>query len=150
MLALFLVYLSALGQRRVLMLEKNNLNKSAYYEAGDELIFYRKGKRKKTKDTILSLEDSMIVFRGYRVPLTQVTALHIDDKTRWWLRFKPAQLLLIGGAGYVAIDAVNGQGFNQNTLAIGGAMMGAGLLFRLFIPNKLTIGKRTKLSILTL
>ena len=82
MLALFLVYLSALGQRRVLMLEKNNLNKSAYYEAGDELIFYRKGKRKKTKDTILSLEDSMIVFRGYRVPLTQVTALHIDDKTR--------------------------------------------------------------------
>ena len=148
LVALLLVAGSALGQHARLLLQKQNQNKSAYYEVGDELIFYREGKKSKTKDRIVAFEDSTIVFRGYRVPVSQITALHIDDQTRWWLRFKPAQLLLIGGAGYLLIDAVNDRAFNPDTLVIGGSLIGLGLIFKLFIPNKIKIRGKTKLMIL--
>ena len=148
LLALLLVSSSAFGQYPLLMLEKTNKNKDAYYEVGDELTFYRQGKKTKIKDKIIGFEDSIIVFRGYSVPIGEITALHIDDKTRWWLRFKPAQLLLIGGIGYLLIDTFNSGEFSEDTLIVSGLLIGLGLLFRLLIPNKIKIRGKTKLMIL--
>ena len=102
----------------------------------------------KIKDKILAFEDSAIVFRGYSVTIGEITALHMDDKTRWWLRFKPAQLLLIGGTGYLLIDTFNSGEFSEDTLIVSGSLIGLGLVFRLLIPNKIKIKRKTKLMIL--
>ena len=131
------------------MLQTRSEHRNAYYEVGDDLTFYVEDRKSRIKDKIISFDDRTIVFRGYQVPINQITALHIDDKTRWWLRFKPAQLLLLGGTGYLLIDAVNSREFSEETLVVGGSMIGLGLIFRLLIPNKIKIRGRTKLRILT-
>ena len=148
-LSLFLAASQATAQQSVLVLQMPNPNKNAYYEVGDQLTFYLPGKRSKRTETILGLEDSLIVFRGYTVPVGQIAALHIDDQTRWWLRYKPAQLALIAGTGYVLLDAVNNRELNEGTLIIGGSLIGLGLIFRLLIPNKIRIRQNTELRILT-
>ena len=150
LLALLLAVIAAFGQQSTfLLLEKENKSKNAYYEVGDELTFYLADRRSRVKDKIIRFKDSTIVFRGYRVPVSRITALHIDDKTRWWLRYKPAQLLLIIGIGYVLIDAVNSREFAKETLAVGGSLIGLGLIFRLLIPNRIKIRGKTKLRIVT-
>ena len=148
-LTLFLTAYHATAQQSVLLLEMSNPNKNVYYEVGDQLTFYLPGKRSRRTETILDLEDSLVVFRGYTVPVGQITALHIDDQTRWWLRYKPAQLALIAGTGYLVLDAVNNRELDGGTLAIGGSLIGLGLVFRLLIPNKIRIRRNTKLRILT-
>lgn len=145
---LSLFTLRATAQRNVLVLEMPNPNKNAHYEVGEELTFYLSGKRSKRTETILALEDSLIVFRGYTVPVSQITALHIDDKTRWWLRYKPAQIALIAGTGYILLDTVNNREINEDVLVVGGSLVGVGLLLRLLIPNKIKIRKRARLRIL--
>jgi hypothetical protein len=81
-LSLFLAASQATAQQSVLVLQMPNPNKNAYYEVGDQLTFYLPGKRSRRTETILGLEDSLIVFRGYTVPVGQITALHIGDQTR--------------------------------------------------------------------
>ncbi len=148
-LTLFLAAYYATAQQSVLLLEMSNPNKNVYYEVGDQLTFYLSGKRSKRTETILALEDSLVVFREYTAPVGQITALHIDDRTRWWLRYKPAQLALIAGTGYLVLDTVNNRELNEGTLAIGGSLIGLGLVFRLLIPNKIEMRRNTKLRILT-
>ncbi len=148
LLVLSLFSFRASAQHQVLLLEMPNPTKNAYYEAGDSIIFYLPGKRSRRTETILALEDSLIVFREYAVPVSQITALRIDDQTRWWLRYKPAQLALIAGTGYIVLDAVNNRELNGETLLIGGSLIGLGLIFRLLIPNRIRIRRNTKLSIL--
>ena len=131
------------------MLQKQDARKNAFYEVGDELIYYREGKKSRTKDRIIGFEDSLIVFHGYRLPVNQITALHIDRQTRWWLRFKLSQLALIGGAGYLFLSGVNGQEFNRDTLLVGGSLIGLGLIFRVLFPHKIRIRGNTKLMLLT-
>lgn len=148
LLVLSFAFLNVSGQHTLLLLQKENQRKNAYYEVGDELTFYLSGRKSRIQDKIVAFEDSAIVFRGYQVPVDQITALHIDDKTRWWLRFKPAQLLLIGGTGYLLIDTFNSREFSKDTLVIGGSLIGLGLIFRLLIPNKIKIRGKTRLRIL--
>ncbi|MGB3851147.1 MAG: hypothetical protein WA958_14355 [Tunicatimonas sp.] len=148
-LGFFLSTQQIMAQQSVLVLQMPNPNKNAYYEVGDQLTFYLPGKRSRRTETILGLEDSLIVFRGYTVLVSQITALHIDDQTRWWLRYKPAQLALMAGTGYIVLDTVNNRELNKGTLAIGGSLIGLGLIFRLLIPNKIRIRRKTKLQILT-
>ena len=150
LLILLLIFSDLPAQRTLLMLQTRSEHRNAYYEVGDELTFYIKDRKSRIKDRIISLEDSTVVFRGYQVPINQITALHIDNKTRWWLRFKPAQLLLLGGTGYIVIDAINSGEFDEGTLAVGGSLIGLGLIFKLLIPNKIRLKGRTRLRILTI
>ncbi len=150
LLTLLLAAYQAIAQQSVLVLQMPDPNKNAYYEVGDQLTFYLPGKRSKRTETILALEDSLVVFRGSTVPVGQITALHIDDRTRWWLRYKPAQLALMAGTGYLLLDTVNNRELNEGTLAISGSLIGLGLIFRLLIPNKIKIRRNTKLRILTI
>jgi hypothetical protein len=147
---LFFLVWEVSGQKRMLMLQKRNRNKNVYYKVGDKLTFYREDDKSNITGEILALEDSAIVFKGYKVRLREITGLHIDQKTRWWLRYKAAQLLLIGGIGYLAIDALNNQEISKETLVISGSAIGLGLLCKVFIPNKIKIKGNTKLRILKL
>jgi hypothetical protein len=138
------------AQKSFLMLQKKNNNKSVVYEIGDQISFYTETHHHKIVDEVVSFEDSIIVFDGYKINVRDITALHIDEKTRWWLRFRPAQLLLLAGAGYFILDTVNNGEVSSETLAISGVAIGAGLLTKLLIGNRIKIKGRTRLRIVHL
>jgi hypothetical protein len=152
LIAMLLVFsmLHGFGQKRMLMLQKKNKHKNVYYKTGDELSFYRKSDKSRITDKIMAIEDSALVFKGYTVPVSEITALHIDEKTRWWLRYKAAQILLIAGTGYLVIDSFNNHEVSKETLVISGSAIALGLLFKILIPNKIKIKRQTKLRIVKL
>jgi hypothetical protein len=155
-LALFMLLLFALpgnscfGQQTLLMLQKKNRQKNAYYKPGDEISFRVKGSRKKFTGTIRSLKDSVIFLNGFQVRVDEVSSLYIDDKTKWWLRYKVEQLCLLAGAGYLIIDSINHGEIDEDTLKISGTLIGVGLLAKLVIGNRIKIKGRTRLRIVSL
>lgn len=134
----------------LLMLQKKNKNKNVYYEIGDVISFQVKGRKSKITGTIAGFRDSVIVFNGFEVNVATMSGLYIDEKTRWWLRYKIAQLSLITGGGYLSLDAINTGKISDQTLVASGIIMGVGLIAKLLISNKIKINRRTKLLILHL
>lgn len=132
----------------LLMLQKKNKNKNVYYEIGETISFQVNGGKTRITATITGFRDSVIVFNGLEVPVASIRCLYIDEKTRWWLRYKIAQLSLITGGGYLSLDAINTGKINQQTLAVSGTIIGVGLIAKLLISNKIKIKRRTKLRIL--
>jgi hypothetical protein len=141
---------SILGQRSLLMLEKKNKNKIVYYKTGELISFKVKGRKSKITGEIADFKDSVIVFKGFEVHVADIKCLYIDEKTKWWLRYKIAQLSFITGTGYLLLDVINTGQLNKNTLAVSGTVIGFGLLAKLLISNKIKIRGRTKLRILEL
>jgi hypothetical protein len=138
------------GQRNLLMLQKKNKNKTILYEPGETITFRICGTKSKIKSEILELKDSVIVFRGFEVPINKIACLYIDEKTRWWLRYKIAQLSLIVGSGYLLLDVINTGELSKNTLLVSGGIIGTGLIAKILISNKIKIRGRTKLRVLRL
>ena len=132
------------------MLQKKNKNKNAYYKPGDVISFRVTGDREKITSTILALRDSTIVFKGFEVGIKTISHLYIDEKTKWWLRFKLAQLTLMGGTAYLLLDVINTGELNADTLIVSGTIIGAGLLAKLLIGNTIKIRGKTKLRILNI
>jgi hypothetical protein len=137
-------------QRSFLMLQKRNKNKNAYYERGDVISFQLKGQRCKITRAIVDFKDSVIVFNDFEVKVANIKCLYIDEKTKWWLRYKIAQLTLITGTGYVTIDAINSGKINKRSAVFSGTLLGAGLIAKLLISNKIKIKGHTKLRVLIL
>ena len=98
----------------------------------------------------MALEDSLIVFHGFEVHVSQISSIYIDDKTKWWLRYKIEQLLLRGGTAYLFVDVINNQKLSKETAIIAGTAIGGGLLAKLIIGNRIKLRGRTKLRILKL
>lgn len=98
----------------------------------------------------MALEDSLIVFHGFEVHVNQISSIYIDDKTKWWLRYKIEQLLLLGGTAYLFVDVINNQKLSKETAIIAGTAIGGGLLAKLIIGNRIKLRGRTKLRILKL
>ena len=133
-----------------MMLQKKNKNKNAYYKPGDEISFRLNGSKRKKTGVILELKDSVIVFHGFEVRVNEISSLYIDEKTKWWLRYKVEQLGLIAGIGYLTLDLINSGQLSSETLVISGSLIGVGLLGKLLIGNRIKIRGRTKLRILKL
>jgi hypothetical protein len=138
------------GQRAFLMLQKRNKNKNAYYEPGEEISFRVKGSKQKISGEILALKDSAIVFNGFEIRVGEISSLYIDEKTKWWLRFKIEQLGLIAGVAYLTLDFLNNGQISGETVVISGSLIGVGLMGRFLIGNRIKIRGRTKLQILSL
>lgn len=136
--------------RSLLMLQKKNRNKNAYYEKSDVISFQIKGRKSKIKAEIIDFKDSTIIFQGFEVNVDQIKCIYIDEKTKWWLRCKIAQLSFITCTGYLALDVINTGKLDKNTLAVTATIVGVGLIAKLLISNKIKIRGRTKLKILTL
>ena len=152
---LFSVILSAVcadtfSQHHLLMLQKKNKNKNVYYQSGDVISFKVIGDSKKRTSEIVQIKDSVIVLKGYEVSVNKIFCLYVDEKTRWWLRYKIAQLSFIVGGGYLLLEVINTGELNKETLIISGSVIGVGLIAKLFISNKIKIKGRTKLRILEL
>ena len=136
------------GQRTLLMLQKRNKNKNAYYKPGDVISFTINGDKGKISGEILDFKDEAIIFKGFEIQVQEISSLYIDEKTRWWLRYKIEQLSLIIGGGYLLLEIVNTGELNKDTLIISGTLIGIGLIARLFIGNRIKIKGRTMLRIL--
>lgn len=146
----FAVYTCVNAQLSFLMLEKKNRGKNAYYKSGD-IISFRAGERKnRITGEIVSINDSTIVFKGFEIRVGDIKSLYIDDKTKWWLRYKVQQLCLVGGGGYLLLDTINHGELHENTLLVSGALIGIGLLAKALIGNRIKIQGRTKLRIIEL
>ena len=136
------------GQATRLLLQTKNKNKSAYYRPGEKITFRVKDSKRKISGEIIDFSDSTIFFRGgFGVRVNDITALYIDDKTKWWLRYKIEQLSLIAGGGYLLLNLANGQGINGDVLAVSGTLVGVGLLARWLIGHRIRIKGRTRLKI---
>lgn len=147
---LLFITVSCFGQTNYLMLQKKNKNKNAYYKIGDVISFKVNGRKSKIKGEILELKDSVIVFRGYEINVNEITHLYIDEKTKWWLRYKVEQISLIVGGGYLLLELINTGELNRDVMITSGTLIGVGLLAKLIIGNKIPINGRTKLRILKL
>jgi len=132
------------------MLQKKNKNKNAYYKPGDEISFRQNGSKRKVSGEILELRDSVIVFHGFQVRVDEISSLYIDEKTKWWLRYKIEQIGLIAGVGYLVLDLISGGEINRETVIISGTLISVGLLGKLLIGNRIKIRGRTKLRILNI
>lgn len=137
-----------LSQRDFLMLQKKNKNKNVYYQAGEDISFGMEGKKSRITAEIMGFEDSLIIFKGFKVPVKDVSYLYIDEKTRWWLRYKLAQILLIGGTGFLILDVINTGELSHETLTISATAIGVGLIAKFFIRNRIRIKGRTNLRVL--
>ena len=147
---LLVVINSCFGQPTFLMLQKKNKNKNVYYKPGDEISFRRMESKRRITGEIIDFRDSVVVFKGFEVRITEISSLYIDEKTKWWLRFKIEQLCLITGGGYLLLDTINNGEVSVDTLIISGALIGAGLMAKGFIGNRIKIKGRTKLRIVRL
>lgn len=130
------------------MLQKRNKNKNAYYKPGDELSFRLKQDRTKHSGEIVAFGDSLIIFREFEVHVNEIASLYIDEKTKWWLRYKIAQLSLLAGGGYLLLDVLNTGELNETTLIVSGTLTGVGLIAHAIIGKRIRIKGRTKLRIL--
>ena len=137
-------------QETYLMMQKRNKNKNAYYKQGDVISFRTHASNQKVTGEIFGFKDNVIVFRGFEVGVADIASLYIDEKTRWWLRYKVEQLSLIAGCGYLLLDVINSGELNENTLAISGTLIGVGLIAKILIGNRIKIKGRTNLRILYL
>lgn len=70
------------------MLQKRNKNKNAYYKPGDVIAFTINGDKGKISGEILDFKDEAIIFKGFEIQVEEISSLYIDEKTRWWLRYK--------------------------------------------------------------
>lgn len=136
------------GQQTLLMLQKRNKNKNVYYKIGDELSFRLADSKNKVSGEIMAIQDSVIVFKGFEANVVEISSLYIDEKTRWWLRYKIEQLSFIVGGGYLLLDFINMGELNGDTLIISGMLIGVGLVAKALIGNRIKIRGRTKLRIL--
>jgi hypothetical protein len=151
----FILMLSTLSissfAQEMLMFKKNK-RRQAYYKAGDIISFRIKGERRKITDVIRDFEDSVIVFRDYRLNPSQITHLYVDKQTVVWyiFRYKYERLFLFAGGGYLLLDVLNTGELSGETAVIGGSLICAGVLARFLISDAIKIRGRKKLYILDL
>lgn len=120
-----------------------------FYEIGDNIAFNLKEDKAKISATITGFQDSVIVFRGFKVNPSEISHIYVDSKTISWfvLRYKYTRLFLYTGIGYFLVDVANSGEISEETLAISGTLVGAGLLAKLLVSDKLAIKGKRKLLI---
>jgi|GEM_PF-1198338 len=144
-----LFFCSASFSQNYLLFNKNQY-RHAIYNVGDDVSFRTTGSRKKISGKIVAISDSAIIFNSFSVAPKDVSNIYVDAKTKVWFvfRYKYEVVLPIIGAGYILIDAVNTDRFDSQTLVVGLALIGAGMLARIIIPRTIAINDRHKLVII--
>ena len=147
-LALLFSLSESFGQKALLF--NKNWRKQVLYQTGDIISFRVAADPKKITDQIMGFEDSLVVFRNYKINPIEITHMYVDKKTRTWyfLKYKYEKLFLFVGIGYLIIDGINNQELSKETLVFSGSLIGAGLLARWLISKKIKITGRRKLVIM--
>jgi len=133
----------AFGQKSLLFIK--NDSRYATYRVGEDVSFDITGNKQRITQRIEGFEDSLIVFRTFKLPVKDISALYVDEKTKRWypLRYKYDEILPIAGAEYLVADALVSRQIRPSTLLISGLLFGGGLLARKLIGDRITVkGKR--------
>jgi hypothetical protein len=136
---------TCVGQK--LLFHKNKHREVLYY-VGDIVSFQIQND--KFTGQITGFQDSLILFRNNSVHPKEITHIYVDAKTRTWfvLRYKYQIILPIAGVGYLLADLINTGEVSKETLIFSSSLVGAGLLARWLISDKMKIKGRRKLVIL--
>jgi hypothetical protein len=147
---LLLITVTTTGLSQNLLLFHKNRYREQLYQAGDVITIRLKGHREKFSAMIREIEDTVLVFKDYRVRPENISDIYVDDKTRRWfiLRYKYARIFMIGGSGYILLNAVNDQEIKEETWILGGSLIGAGLIAQAVIGKRMKVKARRKLMIL--
>jgi hypothetical protein len=115
------------------------------------LTFELKGTKTKVSDQIRGFEDSLVVFQSYKLNPKEIAALYVDEKTKIWFifRYKYEKIFSLAGALFLPIEVVNTGKIEPKAVAVSGALLGAGLLARWLVSDKLKIKGRRKLLIIS-
>ena len=99
------------------------------YEPGDVISFRLKGDKSKHTFQITGFEDSLIVFRNYKVNPSEITEMYRDTKNKTWffMKYKWSGLLFIVGAGYLILEGLNSGELTSETLIFSGSLIAAGV-----------------------
>ena len=131
------------GQKSLLFIK--NDSRYATYRIGEEVSFSVAGSKQRITQKIMGFEDSLIIFHTFKLPVNDISALYVDEKTKRWypLRFKYDEILPILGAEYLIADVIVSRQLRPNTLLISGLLFGGGILARKLIGDRITVkGKR--------
>lgn len=141
-------FIHAPGQH-FLYFQKNG-HRQAVYTSGEVLTFELNGSKTKISDRISGFEDSLLVFSSYKVNPRNITALYVDEKTKIWFifRYKYEKAFFLAGALFLPLDIVNSGQVAPKAATISGALLGAGLLARWLISDKLPIKGKRKLRVI--
>lgn len=137
--------LDIFGQK---LLFHKNRHREAIYKAGDQISFRIKGNNIKYTETIIGFQDSLIVFENSKLDPAQISHLYADNKTRGWyfFRFKYQRLLPRIAILWTLTDILSGR-FRKETIVINGSLVGAGLLAKWQIGDRVKIRPAMKLLI---
>lgn len=134
---------------QALLFQKNRF-REAQYEIGDILTFRLRDTKSKISLRITGFEDSLIVFKNFKITPKEITHLYADSKTKIWyiLRFMYKRIFVYAGVGYLLLDVLNTGELSEETLMISSSLISAGLLARLLISERIKIKGRRKLIII--
>jgi hypothetical protein len=130
---------------------KKNGHREAVYAAGDRLTYELKATKAKVTDRIIGFEDSLLVFQTYKLRPSEISALYVDEKTKIWFifRYKYEKVFFLAGSLFLPISAINTGQVEPKALVVSGALLGAGLLARWLVSQKLRITGKRKLLIIS-
>jgi hypothetical protein len=130
---------------------KKNCHREAVYAVGDKLTFELKETKAKVTDRIIGFKDSLLVFQTYKLRPKEIGALYVDEKTKIWFifRYKYEKAFLLAGSLFLPISVINTGKVEPRALAVSGALLGAGLLARWLVSQKLRIKGKRKLLIIS-
>lgn len=145
LITLGILYLNTCVFSQKSLLFIKNDSRYATYRIGANVSFDIVGSKQRITQNIVGFEDSLIVFHTFKLPVNDISALYVDEKTKRWypLRYKYDEILPIAGAEYLIADAVVSGKSRPNSLLISGFLAGGGLLARKLIGDRITVtGKR--------
>ena len=127
-------------------------SKIAYYEKGEVISFRVNGDRTRHTHQIETFTDSTIVFRYHEVALRDITHVFVDQKTRQWfeMRYKYEKVLLIAGFGYLMMDVINTGELSNETKWVSLSLIGAGIVAKFMVKDKIRIGGRKQLYLVNI
>lgn len=135
-------------QQKMLMVEKVGKKKIIYTTQSHIKLKLLSGE--KIEGSIFELNDSVMRVGNKMVVLNDISTIYV--KARWTKLF--SNILLIGGGGYIAVDALNNtiNGTSplvaDQVLIVGTSALAAGLVLRLFTEKKLSMGRSWHLKVL--
>ena len=132
------------------LLFQKNKNKEVVYEPGDVISFRLKGDKSKHTFQIMRFEDSLIVFKNYKVNPKEITHMYRDtkNKTWWFMKYKWSGLCFIVGIGYLVLDGLHLGELTRETLIFSGSLIAAGVLTKLIINDRIKIRGSRKLVVI--
>ncbi len=120
------------------------------YETGEIITFNIKTHPYALTDQIMGFEDTLIVFRNYKISPREITYMWVDSKTKDWyfMKFKWSKLCFLVGGGYMLLNLINEGELTQEAAVFSGSLIAAGFITKAILKPRIKIKGGTRVHIL--